>query len=258
MSAWFLAGFLLTLPPQGVVQPGFLFTQSAEDVFQRGEELYREGRFQEAGDQDEALLAQGMEDGAIYYNLGNAYFKSGRLGPAILNYERALSEMPGDEDTRANLVFANELIVDVVQRPPMPSYVAWAVDLYNALDPDLCAALLSVSFVLGGMAASILIMGIWPRFRAPAIYTLVAVGAITLVSATVLTAKVRSSGDSEEAIALVHTLDVRSGTGEANPQLAEIHEGLKVSVLGGREGWLQIRLPNGLTGWVQETDVEII
>jgi len=29
-------------------------------------------------------------------------------------------------------------------------------------------------------------------------------------------------------------------------------------VLGGREGWLQVRLPNGLTGWVQETDVAII
>ena len=258
MSAWFLVGFLLLQSPQEVFQPGFLFAQSPQDVFHRGEELYREGRFQEAVEQYEALLAQGINDGAIHYNLGNAYFKSGQLGPAILHYERALREMPGDEDTRANLAFANELIVDVVQRPPMPSYVAWAVDLYNALDPDLSAAFLSFSFVLGGMAASILILGIWPRFRTLAIYTLVAAGAITLVSATVLTAKVQSSGESEEAIALVQTLDVRSGPGEANPQLAEIHEGLKVSVLGGREGWLQIRLPNGLTGWVQEIDVEII
>jgi len=246
MSVFFLAGLLLAQ----LVSP--------QEVFQRGEELYREGRYQQAVEQYEALLAQGIEDGAIYYNLGNAYFKSGRLGPAILNYERALRAMPGDEDTEANLAFANELIVDVVQRPPMPSYVAWAVDLYHALDPDLCAALLSLSFVLGGIATSILILGIWPQFRTPAIYTLVAVGAVTLLSATVLTAKVYSSGRSEEAIALAPSIEVRSGPGEANPQLAEIHEGLKVSVLGGREGWLQVRLPNGLTGWVQETDVAIL
>ncbi|MGH9460322.1 MAG: tetratricopeptide repeat protein [Vicinamibacteria bacterium] len=246
MSVFFLAGLLLAQ----LVSP--------QEVFQRGEELYREGRYQQAVEQYEALLAQGIEDGAIYYNLGNAYFKSGRLGPAILNYERALRAMPGDEDTEANLAFANELIVDVVQRPPMPSYVAWAVDLYHALDPDLCAALLSLSFVLGGIATSILILGIWPRFRTPAIYTLVAVGAVTFLSATVLTAKVYSSGESEAAIALAQSIEVRSGPGEANPQLAEIHEGLKVSVLGGREGWLQVRLPNGLTGWVQETDVAIV
>ena len=258
MNAFFLTAFLLTQSAPGAPQADFLLSRSPVDVFQRGEELYREGRFQQAVEQYEALLAQGIVDGAIYYNLGNAYFKSGRLGPAILYYERALREMPGDEDTRANLALANELIVDVVQRPPMPSYVAWAVDLYHSLDPDVCAALLSLSFVLGGIVTSILILGIWPRFQTPAIYTLVAVGALTLLSATVLTAKVQSSGESEEAIVLASTLEVRSGPGEANPQLAEIHEGLKVSVLGGREGWLQVRLPNGLSGWVQETDVEII
>lgn len=258
MNVLLFAALLLTPSSQEALEPGFLLTESPQQVFERAEKLYSEGRFPEAVEQYEALLAQGVEDGAVYYNLGNAYFKSGRLGPAILNYERALREMPGDQATQENLAFANELIVDVVQRPPMPSYVAWAVDLYHALDPDLCAALLSLSFLLGGMAASILILGFWPRFRAPAIYTLVAAGAIAVLSGTVLTAKVLSSGESEEAVALAQTLPVRSGPGETNPQLAEIHEGLKVSVLGGREGWLQVRLPNGLTGWVQETDVEVI
>jgi len=246
MSPWSIALVVLT---QLVSPP---------DVFRRGEELYREGRYQEAVEQYEALRSQGVQDGALYYNLGNAYFKSGRLGPAILNYERALRQMPGDEDARANLAFANELIVDVVQRPPLPEYVAWAVDLYRAFDPDLCAALLSFSFLLGGAATSILLLGSWPRLKTPAIYTLAAVGILTLLSATVLTAKVQSSGESEEAIVLAQTVDVRSGPGETNPQLAEIHEGLKVSVLGGREGWLQVRLPNGLTGWVRETDAESI
>ncbi len=67
-----------------------------------------------------------------------------------------------------------------------------------------------------------------------------------------------SSGKREGAVVLAPSLDVRSGPGETNPQLAEIHEGLKISVLGGREGWFQVRLPNGLTGWVRETDVAII
>ena len=241
--------------------PGFLSGAqfvSPQEVFERGEELYREGQYLEAVEQYEALRSQGVVDGALCYNLGNAYFKSGQLGLAILNYERALKQMPGDQDTRANLEFANELIVDVVQRPPMPSYVAWVVDLYHSLDPSFLAVLLSLSFMVGGAAVSILLLGAWPQFRTPAIYALATVAAVGLLSATVLIAKVQSSGEREEAIVIAQVLDVRSGPGDTNPQLAEIHEGLKLTVLAEREGWLQVRLPNGLSGWVLEADVEIV
>ncbi len=247
MTSWFLVAFLL--------QAQFV---SPQEVFERGEELYREGEYDQAVEQYEALRSQGVVDGALCYNLGNAYFKSGRLGLAILNYERALDQMPGDQDTRANLEFANELIVDVVQRPPMPAYVAWVVDLYHSLDPSFLAVLLSLSFLIGGAAVSILLLDIRPQLRTPAIYTLATVGAVGLLSVTVLIAKVQSSGEREEGIVMAQVLDVRSGPGDTNPQLAEIHEGLKLTVLGEREDWLQVRLPNGLTGWVKEADVESI
>ncbi len=253
MISWLLVGFLGLL--------GFPYGAqfvSPQEVFERGEELYREGLYDQAVEQYEALRSQGVVDGALCYNLGNAYFKSGRLGLAILNYERALEQMPSDEDTRANLEFANELIVDIVQRRPMPSYVAWVVDLYHSVDPNFLALLLSLSFVIGGAAVSMLLLGLWPQLRTPAIYALATVAAVGLLSATVLIAKVQSSGEREEAIAIAQVLDVRSGPGDTNLQLAEIHEGLKLTVLGEREGWLQVRLPNGLTGWVQEADVESI
>ena len=247
MTSWFLLTFLL--------QAQFV---SPQEVFERGEELYRAGEYDQAVEQYEALRSQGVVDGVLCYNLGNAYFKSGWLGLAILNYERALEQMPGDQDSRANLEFANELIVDVVQRPPMPSYVAWVVEQYHSLDPSFLAGLLSLCFLVGGVAVSILLLGIRPQLRTPAIYTLATVLAVGILSATVLIAKVQSSGEREEAIVVAQVLDVRSGPGDTNPQLAEIHEGLKLTVLGEREDWLQVRLPNGLTGWVKEADVETI
>ena len=131
------------------------------------------GRFAEAAEQYENLVSQGVRDGSVWYNLGNAYFKSGRLGLAILNYERALAQMPGDADTKANLEFANTLITDVVEGPELPSYVAWLVDLYKAMDPSIAALLLSVAFLVGGSAVSVLVLGRWPFLRIPAIYALV-------------------------------------------------------------------------------------
>jgi tetratricopeptide (TPR) repeat protein len=231
---------------------------SPDDVFRSAEELYREGRFAEAAEQYEVLLSQGIQDGSLCYNLGNAYFKSGRLGLAILHYERALRLMPGDRDTKANLEFANTLKADVVERPDLPSYVAWGVDLYQSLEPGTCAGILSLMFLVGGAAVSILILGRWQRLRVPAIYTLVIAGFLALVSVGALAGKLYSESESVDAIVLVPSSDVRSGPGETNPQLTEIHEGLKVSILGSREGWHQVILPNGLTGWVREDHVEII
>lgn len=245
-----LLPILLLLVQQSFVSP--------EDVFRTAEELYSGGRYAEAAEQYEILVGQGVLDGSVCYNLGNAYFKSGRLGLAILNFERALEQMPGDADTKANLEFANTLITDVVEGPDLPAYVAWLVDLYRVMDPSFSALLLSISFLVGGAAVSVLILGRWPFLRAPAIYVLVFSSVLALVCAGVLAGKTRSSSDGVDAIVLVSMSDVRSGPGETNPQLVEIHEGLKVTILGSREGWLQVSLPNGVTGWLREDHVEAI
>lgn len=231
---------------------------SPEDVFRTAEELYQNGRYAEAAEQYEMLAEQGVRDGALSYNLGNAYFKSGRLGLAILNYERALRRMPGDPDAKTNLEFANSLKADVVERPNMPSYIAWMVDLYQALDPGHCAAFLSLAFLVLGVALSVLILGLWPRLRVPAIYAVVVSGFFVMVSAGALFGKISSSANRESAIVLVPSSDVRSGPGDTNPQLVEIHEGLKVIVIGTRDEWLQVTLPNEITGWIRTEHVEII
>jgi tetratricopeptide (TPR) repeat protein len=238
-----------------LAQPAFI---SPDDVFRTAEELYREGRFSEAAEQYEVLLAQGIEDGTVYYNLANAYFKSGRLGLAILYYERALRLMPGDRDTKANLAFANSLKADVVEGPDLPSYLAWAVDLYKSMEAGTFARFLSLMFLVGGAAVSVLILRRGPRLRVPAIYALVIAGSLAVICAGALAGKLYSSSERVDAIVLVASSDVRSGPGEANPQLTEIHEGLKVSILGSREGWYQISLPNGLTGWIRADHAEII
>jgi hypothetical protein len=166
--------------------------------------------------------------------------------------------MPGDADTKANLEFANSLKADVVDRPNMPSYIAWVVDLYLALDPNRCAAFLSLTLLVVGIAVSVLVLGLWPHLRVAAIYTVAIAGFLAVIAASVLVGKLTSAAGHEAAIVLVPSSDVRSGPGETNPQLVEIHEGLKVTVLGTREEWLQVTLPNGITGWIRSEHVEVI
>ena len=78
-------------------------------------QLYISGHYQEAAQIYEQLLAGGMTDSAVYYNLANSYMEQGDIGRAILNYQRAARLEPRDPDIKANLTFARSLSADVFE-----------------------------------------------------------------------------------------------------------------------------------------------
>lgn len=76
------------------------------DIFAKANRLYSEAKFKEAIDNYELILNGGYEGGSLFYNLGNACFKIGAVGRAILNYEKARKFIPRDPDLNANLNYA--------------------------------------------------------------------------------------------------------------------------------------------------------
>jgi tetratricopeptide (TPR) repeat protein len=233
------------------------FTTPSE-AFQRAEALYQEERYAEAIEIYESIRSTGVEDGVLYYNLGNAYFKAGRLGLAIVSYERARKLMPGDDDVRANLAFAEGLVSGGIEPPPLPLVVSWVVSLYQRAQPDFLSRTLSLAFLIGGVFFSIFLVDRWPRLRTPALVVLAGSAIVALLSGASLIAKSHAQANRVEAVVVTENAYVRSGPGESSPRLAEIHEGLKLRILGEREGFLQISLASGLTGWVPREQVERI
>src|SRR5512141_279622 len=86
--------------------PMRLCAQTPEQRFEQGNEAYQQGKMSEAVEIYESILRNGYLSGPLYYNLGNAYYRAGNIPRAILNYERALRLMPGDEDLHHNLQLA--------------------------------------------------------------------------------------------------------------------------------------------------------
>jgi hypothetical protein len=70
--------------------------------------LYQVGNYHEAGRIYEQIINQGVQDSTVYFNLGNAYYRQGDLGRAIVNYQRASLLNPRDADIQANLDLARE------------------------------------------------------------------------------------------------------------------------------------------------------
>ena len=78
--------------------------------FNAANKLYAEGKFADAAGSYEKILQSGAVSPALYFNYGNAEFKSGNLGRAIAAYRRAAQLAPRDAEVRANLEFARNQV----------------------------------------------------------------------------------------------------------------------------------------------------
>jgi tetratricopeptide (TPR) repeat protein len=94
-----------------LILPQPVYAADPEELFSQANRLYEEKDFSQALVKYRRIIEQGMENGTVYYNMGNACFKSGKLGEAILAYEKALKYLPRDEDIKTNLEFARLLAI---------------------------------------------------------------------------------------------------------------------------------------------------
>jgi len=230
---------------------------SPEEIFERGNRAYDEGSFDDAVTAYDTLLRYQIEDARVEFNLGNAEFRRGNLGRAILHYERARRMEPTDRDIVGNLNYARSLRLDRVPAPERPVVVGWVVGWQDRVGPDRHAWAL---VVLVWCACGLLAWSLSSPERWSARYAWV-LAALVVVSALVGTSwyatHERIEGH-QVAVVLDELAEILAGPGENNATLATVHEGLDVEVWGERDEWIQVRLPNGVSGWVARGAVEVV
>ncbi len=223
--------------------------QTPEQLFDRGNAAYEEGRFQEAAEAYRSVLRYGVRDARVEYNLANAEFKLGRLGESILHFQRARLLDPTDEDIAANLELVQSHCIDQVETPELPGPLAWIVALQNHLGPDNQAAIGLAGLWLLGMLVAFFSLrrGGWGPVAG---WITVAAVVLLLLIAGSWYMTVERVDRQELAVVLVEAVDVLAGPGENNATLFTVHEGLTVEIRARREEWLQVSLPTGLNGWL--------
>ncbi len=230
--------------------------ESAASLYNEGNRLYREGRYQESVEKYELITAMGVHNSRVYYNLGNAYFRLGKIGKAILAYERAKRLSPGDEDILANLEFVNMLKSDKPSASDTNPLIYFLRLLRDLFSPDELA--LAFSFALFAVAALLslaIIRGrIGTRIAAIAIVLVV----ICIFSGTLLAFSAHSLRPGDAAVVMAEEIDAMSGPAEDYIKIFTLHEGTKVYIQRYSEDWVLIRLENGLGGWVRGEAMEVI
>ena len=237
-----------------LVMPTAYAGSAAATLYNQANALYREGRYEEAIAKYEEVAASGVRNGELYYNLGNACFRTRRIGKAILWYERALKLAPRDEDVRTNLRFANMVKSD--KDPPAKEnpIVGFFRDIQDFLTLDEQAILLSVFlFLLLGSLIAILFTS---SVRSLLLSIAITSGALMIVLGLSFAVKLHTRELVETAVVLAPEVDARSGPGEEYTRIFILHEGTKVMIERSGEGWILIRLANGVGGWILASAME--
>jgi tetratricopeptide (TPR) repeat protein len=247
-----------------LVCPAFALLHAQPDqssvarIFSRGNSEYQKGDFKSAEQCYRQILDSGTESGPIDYNLGNACFKQKRLGEAIYYWEKARQKMPSDPDIRSNLELANLRLVDRIEALADPFFLQIIGRALAWLNITEQSRLVLILFIVMNVLLSIHWLARNPRFASYVLIGCLAAGFLFILAAGSLSWKIYVSENRKEGVVVEQKADIRSGPGNENITVFTIHEGTKVRVLRSSNGWHQIILPNGWSGWLSQPCLRIL
>ena len=219
-----------------------------ESTFRKANQDYAEARFQEAAEGYESLVQSGHWNATVFYDLGNAYYRVGSFGKAILNYERALALDPRHPEADANLRLARdearalELRKDWIER-----YASVAtVKQYTV------AAAVAFWFALFMIAHLLL-----ARRRSTGRIALIALS-LLLGGVSVFAIATLEDGARGDALAIVTAkeIEARLATADNAKSVLLLPAGSEIKILSERGDWVYAALPNDQRGWIPASSAE--
>ncbi|MBZ0198311.1 MAG: tetratricopeptide repeat protein [Ignavibacteriaceae bacterium] len=235
-----------------------LFASEVEEMLQKGNRLFRDKDYKKAVEVYTEIVNAGYESSALFYNLGNSYYRTGQLGYAILNYEKALRLSPGDADVKHNLTLANSKTADKMESFPQFFLFEWWEAVLGAF--SLSGWTYTAYFFFIALLSSI---GFYFFAQSPSHQKISLISGILLIvlllfSAALVIIKYNREVNIKNGIVVENVVTVKQSPDEKSGDAFLIHEGLKVTLEDKIDQWIKIKLSDGKVGWLNQNDVRVI
>lgn len=229
-----------------------------DDLMEKGNNLYKNEQYEDAISLYKRILDNGYDSGALYYNIGNSYFRLGELGYAILNYEKAIKIDPGNEDAHYNLRLVNARIVDRIKElPDVPIMAYWDIVVTSfSLNGWLTIFLVFWILLLASIAVYYLV-GRAKVQRFALMYGLFNITMIIIVGIFLLSS-LHLESTTDYGILLKSTVTAKSSPDANQADAFVIHEGIKFQIEEELSDWTRIKLADGKVGWLPNDSFEAI
>jgi len=222
-------------------------------TFLDGIKDYKENRFAESAAAFSRVADEGIKNGKLFYNLGNAYLKNGDIGNALLWYERAIKLLPHDPDLKFNHEYAQSLTKDEKGDKDVPlvrilffwkyllsqTRIQWTAIIFNLIFWSLMA---------------VRVIRRKNRFQTVG-HVILALGLIFTFTAVY---NDYEANFIKEAVILPARVSIRSGLTDDATELFVLHAGAKVRIDKEKDDYIRIAFSDGKIGWIKKADAGVI
>ena len=219
---------------------------------------YQKGNYQQAIRDYEEILKNG-ESAEIYFNLGNAYYRTDNITKAVLNYERARLLSPGDDDINFNLQFARSKTIDKITPQSEMFFVTWYKSLVNFTSVDNWAKTGILCIVMALLLVLLYLFGPQLMLRKVGFFGGLAFFVIFLLSNLFAFQQKQALDNRTGAIIMAPSVNIKKTPAKNSADQFVLHEGTRVDIIDkGMTDWRCIRVGDGREGWIETKAIEEI
>ena len=240
-----------------ILMMNFLFASaqdSSEKLFIDGNTAYNDGDFAKAVSFYEQTLEDGQHSAALYFNLGNAFYRLNNVAESIYYFEKANQLDPDNEDLNINSAFAQNMTIDAIEAIPKSQLVQIQQSIFSLFSLSVWSKITVIwiwLFVLFFLAYLFL-----KATQLKRIFFFISLLSLILFMITFpITFSVdQQQKNTQYAILFSSRVDIWSEPNQRGEIQFVLHEGTKIQLLESLEEWNKIRIANGSEGWIKNAN----
>jgi hypothetical protein len=248
---------LFTIPGLGFAG-GVSERVQAEDLVKQGNQYYQDRQYENAVESYQKAIALGFEGTSVYYNLGDAYYREGKIGYSILYYEKALRLSPNDPDIIHNLRIANSKTVDKIDALPKFFLFQWWESLLALFSTDGWARISYAFYLLLLVSIGLYFYAKRSNLQRYSFFIGFVSTVFLVITGALWVINLNRDLNTKEAIVVQPTAVVKLSPDSTSNDAFIIHEGLKVREMNNVGHWIEIELQDGKVGWIQDSEIRTI
>jgi len=229
-----------------------LAQNNSNAIFSQGVTHYDERNYEKALEQFLILEENGIISSELYYNIGNSYYRMGKIGKAILYYKRGLRIKPNDMQIKTNLEYAISRTQDRQILEESNPLIDTLRKIVNSLSINGWLLISSLFFITLILIIDTILVFYRHKDRTVLYFLLGITVVLFLISVGVTQYRYSSLFDKTEAVLTSHSANAYSGPDTEFTHLFTINEGMIFKVIRKDNEWSHIQLPNtDIRGWIK-------
>ena len=224
---------------------------SMEKLFEEGNNSYNEGDYKKAVALYQETLMLDQHSAALYFNLGNAFYRLNKVAESIYYFEKAKQLLPNDEDILVNSSFAQNMTIDAIEILPESQLEQFKNRIFNSFIFSTWTIITIVLIWLFALLFLFYIFSKSTRFKRTFFLSSLFILIFFIVSFAISFSLDQKEKQMDYAILFSNRIDVWSEPNQLGELLFSLHEGTKFQIIDDLAEWQKIRLANGSEGWVK-------